>query len=148
MGKSLDELASYFKPIAISILADAQTEGLNPVIEDTGRDEIEQVVKLAQGVSWTSKSKHLPQPPEGKSEAIDIVPKACIGLKYWGWNGEVENSHPHWGKLIAIVEKNGAKSGVHFPHTDPGHAEYIHPTNLTLTADNRNNVQEAASGDS
>jgi hypothetical protein len=141
MGNSLDELASYFKPIAEDILADAATAGIDPVIEDTGRTEAQQVVKLAQGVSWTSKSKHLPQPPEMKSEAIDIVPRECIGLKYWGWNGTVENSHPYWGRLIAIVEARGAYSGVHFSKPDPGHCQYIHP--LTL-ANNRGDVQDAS----
>lgn len=137
MGRSLDELASYFKPIAEAILADATAEGLDPVIEDTGRDEVEQALKLASGVSWTIRSKHLHQPPENKSEAIDIVPRACIPLKYWGWTGSVEGSHPSWGKLIAIVERNGAHSGVHFIHPDPGHAQYIH------SYSNKVNVQEA-----
>lgn len=126
MGKDLNELASYMLPLAEEVLQKATDAGLDPVVEDTGRTPIEQENKISQGVSWTSRSKHLPQPPEGKSEAIDIVPRACMAQKYWGWNGTVENSNPLWGKLIAIVESVGLKSGVHFPHPDPGHAEYIH----------------------
>jgi hypothetical protein len=125
MGKSLDELASYFRPIAEGILSDATDAGLDPVIEDTGRTEPEQAVKIATNVSWTTTSKHLPQPPEGKSEAIDIVPRVCISLKYWGWTGEVGTSHPYWGKLIEIGRKRGARCGVDFPHPDPGHFQWI-----------------------
>jgi hypothetical protein len=114
------------RPLAEKLLEQATNAGLDPVVEDTGRTEAEQEQKIAQGVSWTSRSKHLPQPPEGKSEAIDIVPRACIKLKYWGWNGTVENSHPHWGKLIEIGESLGLTCGVHFPHPDPGHFQYKH----------------------
>ena len=133
MGNSLDELASYVRPLAQQVLDKGNAQGLDLIVEDTGRTETEQQLKLASGVSWTTRSKHLPQPPEGKSEAIDFVPRACIPLKYWGWNGRVDNSHPSWGKLIAIVESLGLHSGVHFTHPDPGHAQYIHPT-ATSTA--------------
>ena len=127
MGKSLDELASYMKPLAEELLSRLTEAGLDPVIEDTGRTPSEQEQKLNLGVSWTTKSKHLPQPPEGLSEAIDIVPRACMAEKYWGWTGEIETSHPHWGRLIQIVESLGLESGVHFPHPDPGHAQWKRP---------------------
>lgn len=126
MGKSLDELASYMKPLAEQLLKEAFAAGLDPVIEDTGRTPAEQLTKVATGVSWTQNSKHLPQPPEWKSEAIDIVPKACIPLKYWGWHGKVENSHPFWRALIDIGTHIGLHSGVGFPKPDPGHFQYIH----------------------
>lgn len=126
MGKDLSELASYFRPLVEQLLAQAKAKGLDPVIEDTGRAPAEQSVKVATGVSWTYKSRHLPQPPEGKSEAVDVVPRACMKLKYWGWNGTIENSHPDWGELIEIGESLGLRSGVHFPHPDPGHFEYVH----------------------
>ena len=128
MGNSLDELTSYMQPLAEALLEQATDAGLYPVVEDTGRTPSEQLLKVATGVSSTQHSKHLPQPPEMKSEAIDIVPKECIALKYWGWNGTIENSHPSWGKLIAIGEKLGLHSGVNFPIPDPGHFQYVHPT--------------------
>lgn len=127
MGRSLDELASYFKPLAEQLLERATAKGLDPDVEDTGRTESEQSVKIALGVSWTKRSKHLPQPPEMKSEAIDVVPRACIKLKYWGWNGTVETSHPDWGELIEIGRDLGLTCGVDFPHPDPGHFQYKHP---------------------
>lgn len=124
MGKSLDECASYVRPLFEELLARAKAKGLDPVVEDTGRTDVEQSVKIATGVSWTAHSRHLPQPPEMKSEAIDIVPKACIKLKYWGWNGTVETSHPDWGELIEIGESLGLECGVYFPHPDPGHFQW------------------------
>jgi len=126
MGKDLDELASYMKPLAEELLSQARAAGLDPVVEDTGRTSVEQEQKLALGVSWTTRSKHLPQPPEMKSEAIDVVPRICMSMKFWGWNGDIGTSHPHWGKLIKIGEKLGLHSGVHFPVPDPGHFQWIH----------------------
>jgi hypothetical protein len=131
MGKDLTELASYMRPLVDELLTRATEAGLDPVIEDTGRTAVEQEQKLNLGVSWTTKSKHLPQPPEMKSEAIDIVPRACMSEKFWGWTGKVAISHPHWGRLIEIGESLGLKCGVHFSHSDPGHFEYVHPPKIT-----------------
>jgi hypothetical protein len=128
MGKEISGLASYMQPVAEAVIADANAAGLDVVIEDTDRSVSEQQQKIATGVSWTSHSKHLPQPPEMKSEAIDLVPRICLSLKYWGWNGTIENSHPAWGQLIAIGEGHGLHCGVHFPHPDPGHFQWVHPT--------------------
>ena len=133
MGRSLDELTSYMKPLAERLIELAIDAGLHPIVEDTGRTPDEQKMKLAQGVSWTTRSKHLPQPPEMLSEAIDIVPSACISLKYWGWNGDVGTSHPHWGRLIEIGESLGLHNGVHFPVADPGHFQYVHPPTQSQT---------------
>lgn len=124
MGKSLDALASYFRPQAQALLDRATDEGLYPEVEDTDRTPAEQTVKVSQGVSWTQHSRHLPQPPEMLSEAIDIVPRACMSLKYWGWNGTIEHSHPHWGRLIEIAKSLGLECGVYFPHPDPGHFQF------------------------
>jgi len=127
MGNRISELASYMQPLAMQLLDQAGAAGLDPVVEDTGRTADEQKLKVSSGVSWTVHSKHLPQPPEQKSEAIDVVPRVCMALKYWGWNGTIKTSHPYWGKLITIGESLGLRCGVYFPHPDPGHFEYIHP---------------------
>lgn len=126
MGKSLDELTSYMRPLAEALINQANAAGLDVMVEDTGRTIDEQQVKLLQGVSSTRNSRHMPQLPENKSEAIDIVPRSCILLKYWGWNGTRENSHPHWGRLIDIGTKLGLHSGEFFPIPDPGHFQYVH----------------------
>ncbi len=126
MGKDLSELASYMQPLVEELLSQATAAGIEPVVVDTGRSMEEQIEKLRLGVSWTTHSKHLPQPPEMKSEAIDIVPRICMSMKFWGWNGTIENSHSHWGTLIKIGESLGLHCGVHFPNPDPGHFQYIH----------------------
>jgi len=133
MGKSLDELDSATRLLADQLLTLATEAGLDPVIEDTGRTPDEQAGKVALGVSWTRNSLHLPQPPEGKARAIDIVPRACLSLKYWGWNGTVMNSDWRWGKLIELGESVGLESGVHFPHPDPGHFQLKPPVQVTST---------------
>ncbi len=120
-------------PLAKQLLQKATDAGLDPIVEDTGRTTTEQTQKRVQGVSWTTNSRHLPQPPEWLSEAIDVVPRVCMSLKYWGWNGRVENSHPFWGRLIEIGEGLGLHCGVHFPHPDPGHFQYVHPPAQILT---------------
>ncbi len=84
MGKDLSELASYMLVKVQALLDQANAASLDLVIEDTGRTPEEQQVKIQQGVSWTAHSKHLPQLPEMKSEAIDCVPRVCLSLKYWG----------------------------------------------------------------
>lgn len=132
MGRDLSELASYFRPLAEALLQQATDAGLYPEVIDTGRTPEEQVVKVATGVSWTQHSKHLPQPPEEKSEAVDVCPRVCMSLKYWGWNGTIENSHPHWGRLIEIAKGLGLKCGVYFPHPDPGHFEHKHPNTIQV----------------
>ena len=127
MGRSLDELASYFRPLAEALIDKANAQGLNVIIQDTGRTADEQTIKLATGVSWTTKSKHLPQPPEGKSEAIDLVPRACMALKNWGPGDQ------RWKQLGAIGEALGLRWGgrwrnLNGGYGDPGHFEYVHPS--------------------
>jgi len=126
MGKDINELASYMRPLVIELLKRATDAGIDPVVEDTGRTPEEQKGKLALHVSWTIRSRHLPQPPEELSEAIDIVPRACITMKFWGWNGDVGSSHPHWGILIGIGESLGLRCGVHFPSVQAPHSTSTH----------------------
>lgn len=124
MGKSLDELASYFRPAAAALIDKANAAELDVVIEDTGRTLGEQAQKILTGVSWTNNSKHLPQPPEGLSEAIDLAPRAVMSLKNWAPNS------PLWDQLGALGEGLGLRWGGRWPGTrrDPGHFEFIHVT--------------------
>jgi len=126
MGKSLTELASYFLPLAQKLIDQANTAGLDVIIVDTGRTAAEQIQKLANGVSWTTHSKHEPQPPEGLSEAIDLAPRACILLKNWG------PGDPRWRQLGEIGKSLGLLWGGDWTHINNGygdqsHFEYIHP---------------------
>jgi len=141
MGKSLDELASYFRPQVDAFLAECETVFGPMTIEDTGRDPVTQAADIAAGRSWTTHSKHLPQPPEMKSEAIDCLPRALLSVPYWGWNGTLENSDPRWLQMGLIGEALGLKWGGRFPlnpphsRPDPGHWEYKHEDQTQLHPD-------------
>lgn len=124
MGRDLNELASYFLPKAQALL-DACAAADCPVrVVDTGRTPQEQTIKLAQGVSWIPVSKHEPQPPEGKSEAIDIVPLSVLEENKPNW----DPGHPDWKKIGAIGKSLGLRWGGDWvSHPDPSHFEYVHP---------------------
>jgi D-alanyl-D-alanine carboxypeptidase len=139
MGKSLDELASYMRVLAEELLARCVIAGLPLTVEDTGRDQATQEANLAAGRSWTLNSKHLPQPPENLSEAIDTVPTALLSVKYWGWHGTIDNSDPRWLQMGEIGEGLGLRWGgrwpVNPPHSrpDPGHFQYQRPAEVSPT---------------
>src|SRR6266436_5032020 len=99
MGKELSALASYFRPQVDNFLGECEAVGILLTVIDTDRTEDEQQVKLAQGVSWTQRSKHLPQPPEGKSEAIDVCPTQYLTMKNWNPTGSL------WSQIGAIGER-------------------------------------------
>jgi len=123
MGKSLDALASYMKALAILLLERCAVAGIPLTVEDTDRDEATQAADVAAGRSWTTHSKHLPQPSEMKSEAIDCVPTALLIVKQWGWYGTIETSDPRWLQM-----EWGGRWPVNPPHSrpDPGHFQYVH----------------------
>ena len=130
MSNSLDDLASYFRIQVDPFLAECESV-LGPMtVEDTLRDPATQAADVAAGRSWTQNSKHLPQPPEMKSEAIDCLPKALLAMKQWGWYGTIEASDPRWLQMGQIGEKYGMEWGgrwpVNPPHSrpDPGHFQY------------------------
>jgi hypothetical protein len=136
MGKDLSELTSYMEPVAIQFIADCEAANLPVTIEDTGRDPATQQANIEAGRSWTLNSKHLPQPPEMRSEAFDAVPKALAVLKYWGWNGTLETSDPRWLQMGEIGENLGLEWGgrwpVNPPHSrpDPGHFQWKPATQI------------------
>jgi hypothetical protein len=122
MGNSLDALASYFRPQVDEFLAKCSDAGIPLIIVDTDRTVSEQAVKLAIGVSWTQNSKHLPQPPEQKSEAIDVVPTPYMTMKLWNPVGEM------WAQIGEIGESCGMFWGGRWQsHPDPGHFQYVNP---------------------
>jgi D-alanyl-D-alanine carboxypeptidase len=123
MGRDLDELASYMLPLAQALLDACAAAGEPCRVVDTGRTPQEQELKLAQGVSWTMRSKHEPQPPEMKSEAIDIVPLSILSEHKPDW----DPSNTAWITIGAIGEGLGLHWGGRFPHPDPGHFQYVHP---------------------
>lgn len=128
MGNSLDELASYFLPLAQALLTDCEGFGIPCRVIDTGRTFQQQEQKLAEGVSWTQNSKHLPQPPEEKSEAIDIAPEAILDEHKADW----DPPNPLWEKIGKIGEALGLEWGGSWVHNpDPSHFQYIHKAVVT-----------------
>lgn len=128
MGHDLDELASYFKPKAQALITACASAGVAVRVVSTGRTPEEQQQKLAQGVSWTTNSKHLPQPPEMLSEAIDIVPLTVLKTNKKDW----DPSNPAWKQIGEIGKILGLRWGGDWVHLnngfgDPSHFEYIHP---------------------
>lgn len=127
MGNSLSELASYFEPLAVQLLAHCDAVGVPCRIIDTGRTPTEQQAKLAQGVSWTQASRHLPQPPESKSEAIDICPLEILAEHKLDW----DPTNVAWQIIGEIGESLGLQWGGRWrTHPDPSHFEYIKPKAL------------------
>jgi len=74
---------------------------------------------------------HLPQPPEGKSKAIDIVPLSILSEHKPDWDPE----HPDWQKIGPIGEKLGLEWGGRWEHhPDPSHFQdnYEPPANTVM----------------
>jgi peptidoglycan LD-endopeptidase CwlK len=132
MGRDLNELASYFLPQFQGFLDDCAAAGVPVRVIDTGRTPAEQETKIAQGVSWTTNSKHEPQPPEGKSEAGDAVPEAILEEQKADW----DPTNPLWLKIGEIGEARGMEWGGRWKtHPDPSHFQYIHRTPTQILTD-------------
>lgn len=135
---SLDDLDSRFKPLALELIDRAKAVGLDPLVVCTLRGESEQRMAVKLRVSWTLKSKHLAQPPEGKSLAIDLCPKALLLKKSW------DPSNSAWWTLARLGIELGLRSGADWdnkglppvgitrPKWDPGHFEFVLPTEPPL----------------
>lgn len=120
------DLDSRMRQKAFELIAGCAEAGIQVMIVTTGRTYEEQKDAVARGVSWTMQSKHLPQPPENKSLAIDIAP-----FSIWELHGpdkiQWDSSDPVWAKIGAIGQSIGLKWGVviNGVQKDPGHFEYI-----------------------
>lgn len=127
MGKSLNELASYFRPLAEELLSNCEEVGVPCRIVDTGRSFVEQIDKIKEKRSWTTLSKHLPQLPELRSEAIDIVPEEILEEHKADWDPD----NPLWLKIGVVGEAMGLEWGGRWKHVnggkgDPSHFQYVH----------------------
>lgn len=120
MGRLISALASYVRQPALDFIAEATNAGIPLLIVDIDRTAKEQLVKIADHVSWTTHSKHEPQPPENLSEALDVVPTALLGTKFWS------PDHPLWQKLGPIGEKHGFEWGGRWKHINNGKGDVSH----------------------
>jgi hypothetical protein len=124
---SLDDAASYARPLFEQLLQGCVKVKVPCRIVDIIRTPAQQEQKLLDGVSWTQHSKHEPQPPESKSEAIDIVPLAILSEHKPDW----DPTNPVWKVIGDVGTKLGLLWGGTWTHInngngDPSHFEYIH----------------------
>ena len=130
-SRSLDDLDARFRPLAEQVLTKCAAAGLDITIITTLRTPVEQAHAVASGVSWTTHSKHLPQPPDGKSLAIDLAPTLYLPMKLWNPTGAL------WWIIAQAGVDVGLRSGMDWngiglPRTgdnkrakfDPGHLEW------------------------
>lgn len=125
MGNAIEELATYMMPLCTSFLVEAQKVGIPCKLVDTGRTPQEQSDKIVTKVSWTIQSRHLPQPPEDKSEAFDVCPVILLREKHWA------PESPLWARLGEIGERLGLEWGGRWKeHPDQGHFQWKRPAAL------------------
>ena len=128
MPPSLTEAASYFAPLITELLDKCDAAGVSCRIVDIGRSSAEQQVKISTGVSWTQNSKHLPQPPEQLSEAVDIVPLVVLNEHKPDW----DPGNEAWQVIGRVGKELGLRWGGDWQkHPDPSHFEYVHPQIVT-----------------
>lgn len=120
MSRRLDDCSARFKPLAIELLARAAEAGIPLMVIETLRTPEQHAKNLANGVSWTTHSKHL------DGDAIDVCPYyqyTLHGTNKLQWDA----TDPVWQTLGPIGEALGLKWGGRWQQKDMGHFEY-HPT--------------------
>ena len=123
MSRQLDDLSPRFRPLAMQLLARLVEAGIAVMVIDTLRTPEEHQANLANGTSWTPRSKHL------DGDAIDICPFIIYdvnGADKLNWDA----GHPVWKKIGAIGEGLGLKWGGRWKQKDMGHFEYPTPSNV------------------
>lgn len=130
MSNKLDDLDKRMLPYADRLILNAGKQGIALRVITTGRTPEVQAAAIANGTSWTKKSMHLPQPPDGKSLAIDVCPVVLLEQKGWA------PKDPLWWQLANIGVALGLRSGMDWrrvglppvgtvrPKWDPGHFEW------------------------
>ena len=123
MSRSLEDLTPEMRALTVEFLARLVELGLLIMLVDTLRTPEEQEQNILKGVSWTKNSRHLPQEPSGKSDAIDLCPYSEFSLHgpdKLQWNGE----DPVWEKIGEIGESLGLEWGGRWKQRDLGHFKY------------------------
>jgi len=121
MSRKLSDLSTRFRPLAVELIARCTEAQIPLMVLDTLRTMEEQEENIAKGVSWTKNSKHLPQAPEMRAEAIDVAPYAMYQLSgpdklQWDAND------PVWEKIGKIGESLGLVWGGRWKnHRDNAH---------------------------
>lgn len=130
MSRDLNDLDDRLRPIVDQLISNCAQAGVMLTVITTLRTMSEQEQAVRAGVSWTMNSKHLPQPPDDKSLAVDLVPTDYIAMK--GWNP----AGPKWWIIAQNAVALGLRSGMDWEGVglppvgttrhawDPGHCEY------------------------
>ena len=155
MSRSLDDLTTRFRPMAVQLIAYIVEDGIAAMIVDTLRTEAEHLANLKAGTSGTALSKHLPlrlRWPGGtlpadlvpndrdRSDAIDLAPfeqYQLHGPDKLKWDA----TDPVWLRMGEIGERLGLRWGGRWEKPrDPGHFEWFDhddPARVKLVADER-----------
>lgn len=118
MSRALDDLSPEFRPLAAELLARCVEAGIAVVVVDTLRTPEEHAQNLANGTSWTQRSKHL------DGDAIDIAPfetYALHGADKIKWDA----SDTIWRKIGMLGEEIGLRWGGRWTIPDLGHFELV-----------------------
>ena len=118
MSRALNDLDELFRPLAIELLARLTEAKIPVLIVDTLRTQAEHEINLANGTSWTIRSKHL------DGLAIDIVPYdeyRLNGPDKLQWNNDV----PVWQVIGKIGKSLGLRWGGDWQKKDMGHFEMV-----------------------
>ena len=116
MSRKLDDLSLRFRPLAVELLARLTEAGICVMVVDTLRTPAEHQQNLANGTSWTARSKHL------TGDAIDLCPYAIYdvnGPDKLNWDA----GHPIWKRIGEIGESLGLRWGGRWQKRDMGHFE-------------------------
>lgn len=138
MSRALDDLCPKLRTSAMEVIARLAEQSYPLMIVDTLRTPEEHEANLANGTSWTRRSKHLPRRVEecsacaalpnslgtrGLSHAIDLVPYQQYllnGRDKLAWDAD----QPAWEIIGEVGESLGLRWGGRWPTPDLGHLEY------------------------
>ncbi len=122
MSRVLNDLNLFFRSQVVEFLARLVEADIHVKILDTLRTPEEQEENIKKGVSWTKNSKHLPNPVDGKAQAIDVCPYEVFQIEGFDkllWDG----SKPVWQKIGSIGKSVGLKWGGDWSKKDYSHFE-------------------------
>ena len=116
MSRQLTDLDPVLLEKVMLLIAGCAERGIGVVVIDTLRTEEEHAANLANGTSWTARSKHLPD-ANGRSRAVDLAPERVLGMKGWA------PQHRFWETMGELGESLGLRWGGRWAARDWGHFE-------------------------
>lgn len=111
----LSRLDERIRPLAARLILEATGLHISLMVINTLRTAEEHALDIANKVSWTNNSLHLPQPPSGLALAIDVCPVSYLTVKNWNPLGE------NWLKIGELGESIGLTWGGRWKERDLSH---------------------------